>query len=288
MAIEEQLTPEEAQADQAMQETPTESEGQHGQEDQQGAGNQDAPAGPEGVEPEQQEERQRPPEGFVPHGALHAEREARKRLQSELEELKRWREEQQNPPEQPPQYVDPIEDPEGFRKWAEHNAQQPTKTVEQLQQEQRQVAEHQQRIQQATRLEQEFAAKTPDYGEAVQWLQEQRINELRGMGYSDQEIGSQIQQDANGIFNAAQASGMNPAELLYLRAKSSGFQARPAPVSEAQKMEAQAKAQQQTQGLGSGGGAPAAGKITAAQLAEMSEDELAKVPADQIQAAFGG
>jgi hypothetical protein len=61
MAIEEQLTPEEAQADQAMQETPTESEGQHGQEDQQGAGNQDAPAGPEGVEPEQQEERQRPP-----------------------------------------------------------------------------------------------------------------------------------------------------------------------------------------------------------------------------------
>jgi hypothetical protein len=105
------------------------------------------------------------------------------------------------------------------------------------------------------------------------------------MGYGDQEIVAQIQQDANGIFNAAQASGMNPAELLYLRAKSAGYQPQQ---TEAKKMEAQATAQKQTQGLGSGGGAAQSGKYTAAQLAEMSEDELAKVPDDQLAAAFGG
>lgn len=233
----------------------------------------------------------KPPEGYVPHGALHAEREERKKLQQQLEELTEWKKAQENPPEEPPAYVDPLEDPEGFRKYDAWQREQTNAQVQQFLEQQKQQHVASQRINEATQMEQEFAAKTPDYRDAAQHLLSSRVSELRAQGWPDQEISRQVQQDANGIYDAARAANINPAELLYYRAKAAGFAAKPQPQAQADQMQARATAQRNTQGLGQGGGAPQSGGLTAEQLAGMSEAEFAKIERenpDAIRKAMGG
>lgn len=310
--MEEQLTSEEAQALKEMEsdtgeettEQTTEADGQKADEgtdpaaaaESEEQAEPDSEGGEEDPQPEFKSNRDKPPEGYVPHGALHAEREKRKALEQQIADLQEWKKSQEKPAEEAPQYVDPIEDPEGFRKWAEYNQGQ---TREQIEAEQKQRQEEQaarQRVERAQQLEQQFAEKTPDYQDAVQWLSQQRVSELRGMGYGDEEVAQQIRKDANGIFDAAEAAGMNPAEILYYRAKSAGFEAKPSQEQqqqerrqqEEQKMQAQATAQQQTQGLGSGGGASQGNGYTAEQLASMSETDFAKLSEEDIRQAMGG
>lgn len=296
--MEEQFTPEEQAAVDAM-----ENEGAQPVDDQTGGAQPEegktepaeakteAPAEGEQGDGEQPEGKQKPPEGFVPHGALHAEREARKQLQKEIAELKAWREAQEKPPEAEPQYVDPIEDPEGFRKWAEHREAKREEATRQQQESAQQERARQERFQEVTRYEQEFAAKTPDYTDAVQHLVQTRQQELTAQGYGPQEIQQQMQKDANGIFDAARAAGMNPAELLYMRARSAGYtgpQAQQQADQTGQQLQAQERAQKATQSLGHGGGDKQSGKLTASQLADMSEAEFAKLSEDDIRAAMGG
>lgn len=229
----------------------------------------------------------KPPPGYVPHGALHQTREELKELRAALEAQKS----QEKPEEQAPEYRDPIEDPEGFRKWAEYQNQQARKPSEEVRQRYEEQQRVQQRVQRATQLEQEFATKTPDYPDAVNWLHQQRVGELQAQGYGEAEIAEQIRKDANGIFDAAEAAGMNPAEILYYRARSAGFQPeqkQDAVKQEGERIEAQARAQKQTQGLGSGGGDAQRGKLTPEILANMSEREFAKLSEDQIREAMGG
>lgn len=231
----------------------------------------------------------KPPEGYVPHQAMHEERMRRRELEQKLADLEAKWQEAQKPKAEPPKYVDPIEDPEGFRKWAEHAQSQASEQARAMQEAQQRAATEQARIQQATRLEREFAAKTPDYQDAAAFLLNSRVAELRSMGYDDTAIGAQIRQDTNALFDAATHIGMNPAELLYYRATQSGYaKAAPAPSpAPVEQMQAKARAQQQTRGLGSAGAAQGGG-YTAEQLAGMSEAELAKVPAEEIAKVFGG
>lgn len=232
-----------------------------------------------------------PPDGYVPHGALHAEREARKALQKQLEELQAWKQSQENPPEPEPQYVDPIEDPEGFKRYDEHRQKKLETQFEQFQQQQQRQAQQQSRLREAAMLEQEFAAKTPDYQNAAEHLHNARLRELQMQGYAQHEAEAQIAQDATRLFVAAKAIGMNPAQLLYMRAQEAGYTpqkpATPAPVPDDQRIEALANAQAQTRGVGSAGGSEQSGQLTAAQLANMSEAELAKVPDEVIARAMG-
>jgi hypothetical protein len=86
---------------------------------------------------------------------------------------------------------------------------------------------------------------------------------------------------------------MNPAEVLYLRARRAGYSPKQAEQiaqtvpDEASKVIALDRAQKQTQGLGAASG-PQDGKLTATDLANMTEAELAKVPADEIKRIMGG
>ena len=70
----------------------------------------------EEVKAEFKTSREKPPEGYVPHQAMHAERLKRQELEKKIEAL----EAKLTPQEQPPQYVDPLEDPEGFRNYDEY------------------------------------------------------------------------------------------------------------------------------------------------------------------------
>jgi len=234
---------------------------------------------------------EKPPEGFVPHQAMHAERENRKRVESELAELKAWKDAQEaKSAEQPPQWVDPLEDPEGHRRFSEYQAKALTDRLDAQEAQTRQTNNQAARASQANQFEQEFAAKTSDYQDAAQFMHNHRISELRAQGYGDAEIGQQISADANAIFDAAQSIGMNPAQMLYFRAQSAGYTKadKPAGDDAGAKIAKLSESQSQTQGMASAGGAEQSGKITAAQLAEMSEAELAKVSNEDIAAAMGG
>lgn len=161
----------------------------------------------------------RPPEGYVPHGALHAEREKRKALEDRLAKL----EEAGKPKEEVPQPADPVLDPEGFRRWQEHQLAQPTQAIERFQQQQQEQARHQQMMQDVTTHEAKFRESNPDYDEAAQFMLQARVSELRGAGYGEPEIQKQVQQDITQLYTAATAAGLNPAQLAYLRAGEMGY-----------------------------------------------------------------
>lgn len=238
---------------------------------------------PEPIEPK----KQAPPEGYVPHGAMHAERTKRQELERKLAELEARLPKPEE--EKPPQYVDPLEDPEGFRRYDEHQRKMAQDRLDQMEQSRQQAIQQRERVEEAARLEQEFAQKTTDYPDAVQHLHSARVQQLREAGFSDQEINQQVRQDAESVFDAAKQIGMNPAQLLYLRAQEYGYRkAAPGVPDEGQKIEALASAQRNTQGLGNVGGGEQKGQLTIAQLAEMSEAELAKVPEEDIARLMGG
>lgn len=298
MQTNEELTPEETAAMEAMEsDTSVELEEpkEPVQEEQQ----------PEPKEPEETKEaepefkttREKPPEGFVPHQAMHAERMKRQELEGQLAELTKWKEQQEAAAvqAQEPQWADPLVDPEGFKRYQDH---QQSKLNDQIQAQNKQFADQQAlnaRVASAQRFEAEFKTTTPDYDDAARFIQEKRVNDLRAAGHGDQAIVQQIAQDANAIFEAGERLGMNPAQLLYMRAQAEGYTKAPDPAAqaaqtaeaEAAKITALAEAQKETQGLGTTGGKQG-GQITAAQLAEMSEAELAKVSDDDIRRAMGG
>lgn len=235
-------------------------------------------------------EEKKPPEGFVPHQAMHQERTKRQELERKVAEL----EAKLTPKAEEPEFVDPLENPEGYRKYDEWSRAQALKRVEEWETKQAETQKQQQRFQEASRLEAEFAAQTPDYQSAAQFLHQTRVTELRSMGYADQEISQQIAKDANALFDAASSVGMNPAELLYIRAQRAGYakaEAQPEGQSEEDKIVQLNEAQRKTQGVSSAGGSKQSGRLTATQLAEMSEAEFDKVlkeRPDEVQRAMGG
>lgn len=231
---------------------------------------------------------EKPPEGFVPHGALHAEREKRKALEAKVEAL-----EQAVAPkvkEETPKWVDPLIDPEGFKKWNDWNTKQITDRLDGITTQSEQAAKAQERMQEAQRFEAEFAATTQDYGEAVKFLHAHRVTELTAQGLSAAEINARIAADAGAIFDSAKAIGWNPAEMLYQTAIRAGYTkaAKQNGLSEAEKVVALDKAQKMTEGVGKSGGGEQSGKLTLAQLADMSEAELAKVDPAEIRRVMGG
>lgn len=250
------------------------------------------PEGEEAKESEQQPEfkssrEERPPEGFVPHQAMHAERVRRQEVERQLNELTERLSALEKPKDEPPQWVDPLVDPEGFKKYDDYRQKQLSEQIAQLTQTREQEQQIQQRTGQATRFEQAFRESNPDYDDAAKFLQQARWDELSRAGYEEHQIARQIALDANALFDAGVKTGMNPAQLVYLRAQQAGYtKAAPQQSEEAAKVTALAEAQKNTQGIGTAGGG--AGKLTAAQIAEMSEEEIFNLPEDELRRAFGG
>lgn len=286
MAFEEELTPEEIAAtqppelDAAPKEAP--SEEQQSEVDT-------AEVAREEQRQEQQRETAQQQREAVPHGAFHAEREARKAADArnrELEERLAALEAKSAPPEDPePQFADPLEDPEGHRRWVEYQTQKPQDQYRELVEQQQAQATAQARAQQAAQAEAAYAKDNPEYVDAVQFLQAEKANELMSRGYSEAQIRQEMSRQANMIFDAASQIGMNPARFLHIMAQDMGFK----PAAKADdRIAAQAKAQQASVTLGQGGGEAQSTGLTAEQIANMSEKEFAKLTDEQIAKVFGG
>lgn len=226
----------------------------------------------DGAEPEFKSRRAKPPEGFVPHGAFHAEREARKALEAKLAEIEKRLPQQQDKPAEP-EFVDPLVDPEGFRKWDEHRISKLEAKLQAQEEARRQQEQQAQLVRRVDAAEKEFAQTTTDYRDAVAFLREQRIAELKAQAMSDQEIARQIGTDFTNIVQAAEMLGMNPAQIAYQRAQSLGWKPKAA---EAEKLAAAEKAERETRSISDAGGGAQRGKMTVEQFAALSEREMAR------------
>jgi hypothetical protein len=260
---------------------------------------------PEQSQAEPEADGGKPPPGMVPHGALHKERSERKeaasqlneerattaRLERELAEMRAQMQALQSPPkpeEAAPEWVDPIYDPEGYRKYQEYHTQQTQQRFDELANFQQQTIQQQQMQAYIAQVEAEFVAEQPDYMQAVDHMRNAREQQLQAQGYRGDQISQQLGADRNSILQAAQLLGVSPAKLAYQRALEMGYQPAPAPAeAEAERIAALSNAQRQTQGIGTGGSAQAGG-MTVEDLANLSEAEFAKIPQEERDRLMGG
>lgn len=203
---------------------------------------------PAPVDIESQAEQARDEKGkFVPHGALHAEREERKKLQTHLEELRtkhavledRWntilkvnQSQEQVQANTPP---NPEEDIFAYAKWQGDQIKSLTEKVESrdvAERQQHQIAEQDREIwSHWSQAAQSFAAEKQDFGDAVKFLSDARSNQLKAMAAVDENFGNeagvlnQINAELKSIVAAARAKGQNPASVVYDLAKAYGFTA---------------------------------------------------------------
>ena len=240
------------------------------------------PAAEKPVEPEK--------EKFVPHAALHEERQRRKELQRETETLRQnqavlhdrfqqlWQVVQPQP-----QFRDPDKDPDPVEA-LKHNqqllAQQAHDAAVWRQQQEaraRQADSERRLTGWAQAQAQEYAQENTDFPEAYNHIRMVRANELMALGLSGEELLHRLRGEELSVFYEAHQKGKNPAEIAFNMAKAAGWQPKKKEATPEQKIENLQKGTQASKSLGTGG-APS-GNPTAEQIAAMSDDEFAELKA---------
>ncbi len=236
-------------------------------------------AAPEAEKPKEEPKADtRPPHGYVPLAALHEARAQMKAMRDEVEAMRKA-----NAPKPPDVDQDPVE----FLKYTAKDIAEVKQWREQ-QEQQRQHAEAQQQFIGAYKASaEEFTSKTPEFKDAYKYLIQSRDQELATLGYMDpRQRHEMIVQDEAQIVALAMQNGANPAERLYEVAKMRGFK-KAEPKNDAQKLDTIQRGQQAAKSLGAVSGG-AEGELTLTQIAEMSEDEIAKVDPEKLRKAMGG
>ena len=260
---------------------------------------QEGQAAPEAVTQEQTEEQSvRDEKGrFVPHGALHAEREEHKKTKAQLEEIARkqavledrWNtllqagKQQEAPADDTP--PDPNVDIFAYAAWQ-------GKQLEKVQAQLRQDAEQRQQMtqQQAEEREivttwqtsvQEFQTKQADFPDAAKYLSDLRSSQLEALGLDKPTINATIDSELKGVIKQAKALGRSPAEIIYQYASVSGYkpaQAQQQPNGQVQMPESLARvaaAQSASKTIASGSGRASTDPASPEAIAAMSEKEFA-------------
>lgn len=241
----------------------------------------------------------KPPKGFVPHKAFHAEREKRKelerqsaelaekqaRLEERLKVLAEIKDEAQKKQESAPeeQIPDINEDPIGH--FQARIAQQ-QKVIDELngktqqsQQQQEQAAQFNQVVTEYKSQAMQFKQEKPDFDAAYNHLLSARAKEYAMLGVPEAEIPASISQDELGIVLRAKQLGKNPAEVIYALAMERGY--KPGAGGEdvdnggngKERLEQIARGQNAAKSLSSAGGGKAP-DISLENLANMSNDDF--------------
>lgn len=155
---------------------------------------------------------------FVPHAALHEERLRRQALEKEVAELRAGRQ----PEPETPAEIDPETDPIAA-----------LKEIRDFQKRQKEETELQNNLRsfdsRVQAHEQDFAAATPDYGDAVAFLREARATQIKaaaealGKVITPQDIGAILLHEARTTSHEALTNGRNPGEVFYTLARSFGY-----------------------------------------------------------------
>lgn len=234
---------------------------------------------------------------FVPHGALHAERERRKEIESQYQTIlqkhavleDRWnsilkaqeqRQEPQTGDEDP--MPDPNKDIFAHSAWQarqiERLKEDQAKKWGEFEQTRQQQQEEQAILQEWTSSVQQFQTQKPDFGDAAQYLSDLRAKQLSALGLDQNGINATINQELKGVIQQAKQVGKSPAELIYQYASVSGY----APKQVQQQNTAElpdslkrvAQAQEQAKTLANGGGKGGSDPDSPEAIASMSEREF--------------
>ena len=228
--------------------------------------------------PTEPTEIRKPPEGFVPHAALHESRMETRELRDKVTKMEAlWTDFQRRsaaPKAEAPTY---DEDPLAFTKSAldranERLAALEGKTGEREKQDSAQRTE-QQLLDQYTGFIREFSKTTPEFNKAYAFLANSLDEDLKARGYDDpQDRKKAIEYEEGLMVGRAMAAKKNPAELVWNYAKARGYKTG----TEENKLERLTKGQEAAKSLG---GAKASGE------AELTLEALSKL-ADEDPKAF--
>jgi hypothetical protein len=248
-----------------------------------------------GGEPPEAEGTDEPAESerkHVPLAALHQERSKRQQLEQEAQQLRQSQaqtmerltklleaqQQAQQPKEEvlaPPSFVD---DPEAA---FNHVQQQLAATQRQMQdylngtQQQHQAQQqHQVLAQEVSMQEIAYTQTVPDYPQAADFFYNRKVAEYAAFTGNEIAAKQQVANDYAGIARLAKSMGKNPAELMYNAAKAMGY-------TPGQQQQAPVQHKQPNTSLSNLQGSPRApdetGKITAADVSNMSEAEFDKL-----------
>lgn len=249
-------------------------------------------------QPESGQQTERDEKGrFVPHQALHAEREEHKKTKAELEEMRqfkavmedRWNtllKVQETPPQEeaPP---DPDQDIFGFAKWQKAELD---KLSAKIADQERQTNERQQIETQEREIwntwsadATAYAAEKPEFGDAVKFLSEARAKQLSPLASMDKRlatkegINQQINAELRNIVIQAKQVGVSPAKVVHDLALSYGFQAVATPTPKTtmpDHLATVAKAQEAAKTIGQAGGSAGGDVLTPEAIAAMPPAEF--------------
>lgn len=245
---------------------------------------------------------------FVPHQALHQEREEHKQSKAELNELREkiatWEERFRivsQAAQQPEKPVENIPDPDQDIFAAYRYSQAKLQALEdKINGAEQQAREQNEAQQQETALwnywnkdASEFAQQTPEFSEAAKWMSETRARQLRALGkslpkiypqlQSDQGINAQIDAELKQMVIAAHQSGTGPASLLYNVAQEWGWQAKAkeqapapqqAPLTLPDKLRSVQSAQEASRTVGAASGSAGGDMETLAGIMAMPRKEF--------------
>lgn len=175
---------------------------------------------------------------------------------------------------------DKDEDPMGYYAHQLQNVQQTvTKQQEYLQQQ----AQEYQRSQQMNqfldgykRQAQEFQQTQADFADAYRYLEQSRIDEYTAAGYTPAEASRLLQEDEIALAVRAQQDGVNPAERLYLMAKSRGYAPNTVPAKMDSKLEKVEQGLKKGKSLSNAKSKSVTAKLDASMIDQMSEEEFDK------------
>ncbi len=238
----------------------------------------------------------KPPDGFVPHGALHEERMRRKELQKELED---YREKfsrvderlkilgEKNTNQEIPSFeMDPL----GYSKYEidklkggfEDVSKRVPENIKRLEGEIETL-----RLQRVIeRQEATFERDKPDYRDSLNFFIKTRIETAQEMGYDEDSARSMVTSELQEATQRAISNGKNPAEIIYNISAKYGFKSNNS-AKEASKIDALKKAESATKSLSEVGG-HAKGELSAESLADMSDEDFSKISDEQFRKAMGG
>lgn len=237
------------------------------------------PEQPEGAEAEAEEASEEEPERGegqrVPLAELLKERERRKKTEDRfdtfLQRLEQFKTQPQQQAPQQPNVPDKETDPFGYMEYLHQQ-------VASLQQHESYRAQMQQREQARRQFEAEldaeergFHAKNPDYYERIQFIRDHIYRSALFAGYGQAAAAQEARRQMLATADAARMSGTSPVEYFYRQATVLGY----APQAKPSQAKANGKDKRQAfRSMSDAGGKPTKGKVTAKDLAAMSEDEF--------------
>jgi len=240
---------------------------------------------------------------FVPHQALHAEREEHKKTKAQLEEISRKQailEDRWNTllkagvgAEQKPAEEDPEPDPNvdifAHNAWLKRQIEKERSIRSEREEAEKQTRAAQEQEQaiwsEWHQSAQTYMAETPDFGDAVKFMSELRDRQLQALSFANPQLRSeqgrvqQINAELKSIIQAAKQQGLSPAEAVYQLAQGFGYQKAGQALQPPQmpdKLASVARAQEASRTVGQAPGKAGGDELTLEGLLAMSPAEYDK------------